>query len=492
MKRSLFIFSIILCSTFTECQIFISLIPHGVVQNTVSEIKNIQPVSTDSFYEAFGFIDSSRQNTWTYYDRIGTTHLTGGSPYYREYNIAANKFLPPVKIASNTKDARDVYGTRMIDAGYTDSTMMFLQWSNNGVGGDQSVDLQIIKCDTNNHFGSPVNFDWTVIPVRLQRTYVFGRVVKGDNPGEYYEPLIQRNVDTGATRTRISILKTTDRWPHYTEIGVVYDGTTQFDEGCLANLGSGKFLILMRNDQAGTLTGYESTNSCVSWTARVASNLYWWISAGAEMACVYTHDGVFDILYECRDATCIEISKGNTVASNFGLIAPTYVTPEIYSRNLGIGGNPSLGYPAIRKLPDGKYLNVFAKQYNDNRANLQYTIDDLVTDPAGVPATPSTITTSFITSTSFRFDITNYTDKQVENIRYLQMDLSTDAGFSTFVTAKYRSTSAFAASTIQNIRLVGLWTTFNSLTTGTTYYLRIKACNNTDCSAYKIINMTTL
>jgi hypothetical protein len=231
----------------------------------------------------------------------------------------------------------------MHDAGSIDSTMMFLQWSNNGAAGDWSIDLQIIKCDSLHNFGSPVNFDWSGVAVRLQRGFVFGHVVKGDNAGEYYEPLVQFNVDTGSTRYRISVLKTTDRWAHYSEVGVIFDGSTSYNETALANLGGGKFLALKRNGVSGVLTPSESTNSCAAWTARVASNLYWYIGAEAEMADINVHDGVFDITYQCRDADMLHISKGNTVGSNFGLSTPTYNDAEIYSHHLGTGSNPSLG-----------------------------------------------------------------------------------------------------------------------------------------------------
>jgi hypothetical protein len=481
------------CSCTKSQSYFNHLVKNGVQHNAVSSLKNIQPVSTDSLYEAFGFLDTIRVNKLSYYVRGGTDHLTAGAAYYRDYNISANHWYDRVQFATNAKDARDVYGTWMHDAGSIDSTMMFLQWSNNGAAGDWSIDLQIIKCDSLHNFGSPVNFDWSGVAVRLQRGFVFGHVVKGDNAGEYYEPLVQFNVDTGSTRYRISVLKTTDRWAHYSEVGVIFDGSTSYNETALANLGGGKFLALKRNGVSGVLTPSESTNSCAAWTARVASNLYWYIGAEAEMADINVHDGVFDITYQCRDADMLHISKGNTVGSNFGLSTPTYNDAEIYSHHLGTGSNPSLGYPTKRKLPDGNYIIVYGKEYNNHRANLQWTIDDLVTDPAGAPVAPPGISTSFITSAAFRYDMTGYTDKQIENIRYWQQDLSTDPAFGSFVTAEYRIHSgAYPAVSIHNIRVLGLWDKFATLTTGTTYYLRIRACNNTGCSAYTTINVTTL
>jgi hypothetical protein len=185
----------------------------------------------------------------------------------------------------------------------------------------------------------------------------------------------------------------------------------------------------------------------------------------------------------------IEISKNNTVASNFG--NSTYNNQEIFSHHLGTGGNPSLGYVSELKLTNGYYLIVYSKEYNNNRANIQWTTTDLTTDPAGIPAAP-TLSVSGITSTAFREDITGYSDINWQNVRYLSMDLSTHADFSDFVTCKYRSPSVFPAVPIQGIRVTGYYMPFTVLTTGTTYYFRIKACNDAGCSAYTTTSVTTL
>src|SRR3954454_3618465 len=69
-----------------------------VLANAVSNIKNIQPVSTDNIYEAFGSLINVRTNNDVQFIRIGNGHLTGGSPYYRLYNEATNHWSDPVKI----------------------------------------------------------------------------------------------------------------------------------------------------------------------------------------------------------------------------------------------------------------------------------------------------------------------------------------------------------------------------------------------------------
>ncbi len=184
----------------------------------------------------------------------------------------------------------------------------------------------------------------------------------------------------------------------------------------------------------------------------------------------------------------MHISKDNTVADNFGKSTPVYNPQEIYSYHRGTGGNPSVGYGSQLKLSNGKFFMIYSKEYTSTRSNLQWTIDDLVSD-VEAPIVP-VLTISAITATAFRFDITNYVDWQ--NVRYCLMDLSTVEDFSTFVTCKYRSISAYPAVVINNITVVGYWDTFNGLVTGTTYYLRIKAVNNAGESIYTIKTVTTI
>ena len=479
---------LLLCSCTKSRQLPQNEVISDPVSNIpVSNIKDIQPVSTANVYEAFGSLINLRTNTDVQFIRIGKNHLNGGNPYYRLYNEATNHWYDPVLIRTTTKDC-SAYATKMDN----DSIVVFTGESNNGKGGDWSIDIKLQKCDTNMNFSPPIDFHWSSVPVRLQRSSFFNGIPHGDNPGEYYSIIYQANVDTGiATHSRISVIKTTDYWNTYTEVGIIFDGIASYSETALAYLGSGKFLALLRNNQGGTLTAYESTNYCVSWTPRGVSNLYWYNNGGAEIPYIYVHDQVFDIIYQCRDARMVSISKNNTVRSNFGTTPAIYNEPEIYAHHLGVGGNASLGYPQMVKMADGNFLVTYSKQFSDNRANLFWTRDNLVTDPSGVPPEP-TLSTSLITSTSFRVDITKYTDKQLENIRYFQQDISTSPDFSDFVTCNYRGTTrAYPAVEMHDIRMVGMWDIYHELTTATTYYLRIRACNNTGCSDYTTIAVTT-
>jgi hypothetical protein len=271
---------------------------------------------------------------------------------------------------------------------------------------------------------------------------------------------------------------------------VWYNTTTSFSETALANFGNGKFAAFMRNDLAGTLTGYESSDYCVTWTPRVPSNLLWWGGGGPEIPNVYHEpDGTVTVFYECRDSKYMSISRNNNVSSNFG--TTIYQTPEMFSYNNGAGGNPSLGYGAMRMVNGNQYVLIYAFEESNAVAHLMYTRTDLVTDPNGVPIPPPSVDTTSISTTSFRFDINGYTQAQLDNIRYFSFDISTVSDFSSFASLKYQTPTLAPASTMQNIRQLAQWDVFNSAITATRYWIRVKACNNAGCSAYSTASVTT-
>lgn len=473
---------------------FYHLIRNGVYSNIESTVKNIRSIVDTPGYEAFGVPVQNQTNQVTYYYRRGTDHVTAGDgdPFYRTFNIVTQTWSDTVRILptdpQDSVDCRDVTGGKMDN----DSTVLFYGRRHEDVYG--SYDLFIQKCDSNNNFSAPVPFNWTGI-THLQVGFFHGRMIEGDAPGEYYHIIYQVNVDTG-TRPHYNaqIIKTTDYWNHYALCGVVFDGNQQFSETAGVNLGGGKFLALARFNQSGILTPFESTNYGVTWVRRGASNLLWYNTGQPEIPDITPHDGVYDIVFQCRDAAMLMISKNNTVAS-FGLTYPVYNEQEMYAHHLGTGTNPSLGYPSELKLSTGLYLIIFTKQLNNNRANIQWAIDDLVTDPNGIPPAPTIASTS-ITTESFRINVTGYTDKQIENIRYFSQDISTAVDFSSFVTCTYQNPASnfpIGQSTLmQNVRMTGLFDFYHELTTGTTYYYRIKACNNVGCSAYTTKIVTTL
>ena len=214
--------------------------------------------------------------------------------------------------------------------------------------------------------------------------------MKGDRAGEYFMPMYQFNIGTNAKRL-VQCFYTSDYWNSYKLQGTIYDGTTPLGEASMIFLGSGRLLALTRSNASGVLVPFESVDYGVTWKRREPSNLYWWISQ-PEIPYVYndTATKTFDIIYECRDANMIEISKYNDLA-NFGNELPFYRNAEIYAHHLGEGSNPSLGYPSMIRMKHGNFLVIYSKELNDYRANIVYTEDDLQSDPGDIPEKPTIV-----------------------------------------------------------------------------------------------------
>jgi hypothetical protein len=439
-------------------------------------MKNLQPIITNS-YEAFLVAWQNKADQVTIIYRRGITHTTGGGVFGRTFTglLEPPVVSDPFLIHSENENISGVSGGPMDDGTIV---IFYVVTHTNG-----TRDIWLIKGDADNNFGTPVLFDWTGI-TKLTGGFFFGPMITGDVPGEFYHIMYQ----TAPSRYFISIIKTTDYWNTYSQQGILYDGTIPYSETAGINLGSGKFLALSRVNNSGSLTPFESLDHGATWLRRPASNLYWWNGGSPSIPFISGNADRFDIFYECRDTSMMHISKGNTLADNFGKSTPVYNQQEIYCYHRGTGGNPSLGYGVELEMTNGKRFMIFSKEFTTTRANFLWTIDDLESD-ASIPDVPI-LNISGISSTSFRFDITNYGDFQ--NVRFLSMDLSTSADFSSFVTCKYRAISAFPAVPINNIKVVGYWDTFNGLLPGTTYFLRIKGCNNFGSSDYMIKIVTTL
>jgi hypothetical protein len=319
-------------------------------------MKNIQPI-VSSAYEAFVVAWQNKANQVTAYFRKGLTHTTGaniaggGGLYGITFTgllecTIGGRFL----VHSETENISGVSGGPM-----DDGTIIIFYVVNHV---DGSRDIYMIKGDADNNFGTPVLFDWAALAVKLTGGFFFGSMITGDIAGEYYHIMYQ----VGTGRYRTSIVKTTDYWQTYSEIGVLYDGNISYSETAGINLGGGNFLALSRNNISGSLTPFESTNHGVSWVRKQSCNLYWWNGGGPEIPDIDGHDGVFDIFFECRDTSMMLISKGNTLADNFGKAIPVYNPPEIYCYHRGTGTNPSLGYGKKFKMSNAKFFTIFFKR----------------------------------------------------------------------------------------------------------------------------------
>lgn len=486
--------------------------------SVVSNIKNPKVIPnvlkstglpSDHQYVAFGPIINLGSDTATLSDtsilwsRMATGHTTGGLPAYNIYHISTDTWDGYTVMRTDTVDNRDGYGTKMDnDSIIYWSCISFLDAIDSHTGNPIPGSTQIFQIRIGRNLGMTDTINFRVPPgvPMLQRKFIYGKAAYLDSPGHYATTLLTYNVDTGnLSRVILYVLKTTDYFRTYWLVKVwdnTIDGSGSPDETAIAYLGSGRVGLWTRLFLGGVLYYTESSNYGNTWTFRGNADSLWWYKAGADMqASVYKFprkDSAI-ILYGNRDNDNIEVGLWKKPSEFFG--THSFGRPELYfyNRSEDAGAaNSSLNYVSTFPIVgDSVFLTTWYHEKSLDTAFAYYTRDNFKTDPSGIPVAP-TITVSGITTTSFRIDLTGYTQAQKNNIRYLRFDLSTDPAFGSFVTAKYQTPTSTSAVLLQNIYMNAYWDIFNSLTTGTTYYLRIKACNNAGCSSYTTQTITTL
>lgn len=459
----------------------------------VDNSKVIQVVEDVDAYEAFGSPCKVTANHVVYCYRKAADHLTGGDIYYRIFNITTRTWSSATLLISDDLDLRDAY----ISASLINDRVIVSTSTYTGALTDTTPDMFFQKFSVNPTTGA-LTADGARVQItgvngveQLQRESLFGPITTADN-GKHYAGLQQWE----GSRAMIQCLEFSadmSTWTAYT----IWDSTLPYYENCVVVMPAGKFICLARVDNGGTLEVFESTDYGHTWTSRDKANIYHWKEGFSSMCYGMYLNGFFHIITCVRDARSIFLSPANTIASNFGSTPATYNGPEMFAYNKTVGaGNVALGYPSMSCIDEtygdyGLWLCIWTRELGGDKANLYWCVTDFVTD-SGAPVAPPSISISAIDTDGFRFDIDGYTDAQIADIRHWELDLSTDPAFGSFVTGKYRNPSAYpATSTIQNIQLNALWTIFNSLTSGTTYYLRIRAKNNIGNSSYTTVNATT-
>lgn len=501
MKKFLLIFPLLLSLAFGQNSYSINpntaatdpFAGHIVLKTTpVSNIKYpkiIANYNLPKYVFAGNMVRFTNSDSVILFIRAGTTHLQDGVPVYNIYTISNDVWSGYTVVRTDTADNRDTWATAFQNL---DSLVV---WSEYSVGANDSYSQNYqIRYGRNLGHTDTINLRWPVGWPHLQYAFTYGAAAHSDSAGYYLQPIVQVNIDTGdLTKYRVDLIRTHDYFRTYDFVNVA---TPSFylNESSIEYFGGGKFGLLGRMEGLGNLRYYESTNYGASWTDRGNADSLYWYFAGRTMSSPYIYrynDSMVHIFYGNRDNNFVEVSPFNKINDFFG--GYHFNSPQLYYYNYSPNANSSLNYAAIMPIiGDSVYLVTWGHEDASDTAHMLYSRDNLKTDPNGLPIAPPTISTSDITSTAFRFEITGYTQSQIDNIRTFEFDISTSSNFSSYVTAKYFLPGATSSVSLHDIRMHSLWDNISALTTGTTYYLRIRACNNAGKSSYTQINVTTL
>lgn len=481
----------------------------------VAVSKNIRTVpfsaTASNEYHAFGSGFQINSSTAAYIFRRGISETVGGSPTYAHlyrgrtaigyYSPGPDSWTALTEIDSEAgRDLSDVHCAGMLDSGeaiyFSSISPVAIAYLDAGEPYPAGNFVPFFRKGT----VSGNSITWgsrqtlTGYDTDIRSGTVFGELQKGDNPGEFYVCMCQFGYGASETARKLWCIKTTDYFETWS-YNLIYSGTFAFSETSVAYLGGGRMFAFARLDNGGYLYLFKSSDSGATWTPLgydVLNNTGWYWNQVKIPSAIFVKDGLLTLMYHDRDSKFVTISKNNDPDVFFTQSPPELNDVEYYYYIDHGTFNPSLGYPSLISF-NSNFLFIACVENSTTDANLVYTMDDLTTDPAGVPVAPPTITESFVSGSTFRLEISGYTDAQLQNIRYWLIDVSTNSGFSSFITASYNGTSAgldHVGATMQNKRMP-LWILLNGLTGGTTYYVRIKAVNNAGSSSYTNKTITT-
>lgn len=468
-------------------------------------------------YQAFGFDIVTGGDRITSFFRIGISegvvhpygsnnppalsyaHLYRGRTYKQHYYPSTDTFSVKEEIYSVPgRDLADTYGIKMDNGEYiyfgsvSPSAIAYLDDAVNTRPPENAVPFYRKASNSDLVYAPPVYLftdpGASGVPLELKSCSPFGKPCKGANPGEYYIGFYQ--FDYEGTAARGYCIKTTNYFNTWS-FNLIWN-QAGYSENMVFYMGGGKLVDVARRDNSGNIFLYVSIDSGVTWTPKGPTQNLWWSGAFPQIIHGFVENNLLTLMCQNRDTGFVYISHANAWSN----INDTQIfnRPEIffYTFNGEINGNPSLGYPCVTPIGNGKYFVSLCTEVNGNDANRYYTITDLQTDN-GLPAAPPVITTAFHTATSFRLFIDNYTDAQLQNIRGFEIDLSTQANFSTYVMARIEVVqNGGQLQVFQDVWMWSRWITPNSLITATTYYYRIRACNNNGKSGFTNGSTATL
>lgn len=467
-----------------------------------SNAKNVRLINFDldaQDYMGFGsLIDTGNSDIKRYIFRAGTGHLTGGKIYYSNYTVSTDTWSAPVLLRTDAYNLEDCACAYLSNG----KTIVFYTMSDNGFNGNgdntEGAYFIIYNDDMTISSGPTDYIGGTSGVTALDRGWAFDRTaIRGWTPGEYYISLVQ--YDTDGTQFKQGILRTTDYWATFTYHEKFTSTSQSFSENICASDPNtpGRLISFSRVDMGGTWIVYSSTDYGATWTGRGPSEIGY-VNYAVKIYSAYTYNDKLNIIYQDRDSGYIAISRDNDWDDFWGTWTFNPST-LIYDNRVGPASNYNgLGYPTMVAIASDVFLYVFCKETQAavdggsvGVASLWYSRDTFIRTVA--PSAPASLDVlgAYSTSTSFIFDILGYTSTQKQNIDYYVMDVSTDPGFTSSVTAEYRNTGAYGPSLLHNVRLEGDRIYLSGLTTDTSYYVRIKAVNNVGESAWTSMSYGT-
>lgn len=479
--------------------------PPSPTGQTFGLTKNIQPLNTSSIgggidYWAFGFL----MPKWLY-SPAGTGHLTGKNVYRFPVEDTVDGAIigSPALVRDCAGIAEDVAGGLMSDGNH----IVFFTESPNGYNASGVYDQSTSEHTTAayyiryNEVGVQIGLPVSIMPGNFgipdsDKIWAFGLIQNHDTPGHCSINIVQLNIDTIPTTTRrVGLLYSEDNFataPEYRQIEV-NDGTgsvfmtgVTFSENVHFFIPGYGLAAFVRLDLGSNWVQYYSEDVGLTWTVQGSCNLGFDNSSLVVMSGL-VENGMVHFILQDRGNAMILASLNNDPAYFYG--HPDRYNPcRIISFNLGVNSvYHGLGYPTMRRRPDGVYAYTYTEETNGDftggpggSARLHFSLDNFTRT---IPPAAATGLTQLVNSSAATIYLTGLSATDIENIDGFYVSVFTDAGRTTVAALSWKE--QVTGEDVDNIWMPATEYHFTHCAASTTYYIDIISSNDAGTALFQ-------
>ena len=317
--------------------------------NNSAFIQNEIKVIDTATYDSFGLLIKIDNDNAIYFFRQGTSHVGDkGKIVAQKYTFSTQTWGTRWDVYN---DANANYDSRNV-AGGVIGDKIYLFFTRYNISGAALQDIgYIVSTDlTGTSWGS-----YTAITTGFSWGSPYGALIDTNTVGKYIVPIYG---DNGSGTYYVKFFETEDSGANWAVGDTIYSGASSFTETCVAHLGSGNMIALMRINAGGLVYQSKSTNDGVTWSTPSVTNMG--EPSGTKVPWVYYCERSNTLVAIFKDRTGLYPIKIYTVDADLALTSNLlweYLRWSDDSANLASSGNG--GYPSIVSISDDKLMYVF-------------------------------------------------------------------------------------------------------------------------------------
>ena len=321
-------------------------------------------------YESISFFNADPSNTryiafggsfwnnpgWDINVRSGTNHLANGKIVNFKFNPSDLSVTSPVDVLTD-----GTYDLRNVSTGKIDGTdiAIFLARFTHTTG--PFIDLlRFTSTDklVGQTFGSGVS-----MTTDTDRYSFYGKVIRGDNHGEYL--VCEYEYNTAATAYQVNVFKR-DAGGTWSKINVWSgDNTAAYTESCICKVAKNTYFILSRSEVLVGLHLFISTDGAATWSGPFATGMGGGVCM-ADMA--MSPHGLLAVVFGDRSINRLVLSSGNPIADIIADKTDWKNQSQVF-QSYAADSTGILGYPSISFRGEKVCITVVA-EHSSSRADL--------------------------------------------------------------------------------------------------------------------------